>query len=536
MGLGKDTKLDIAQVSRVPFDNPSCENWAVFSDIALKRFSHPAFVLLPPEILSSMEFPAAAFGPSYSAPGRGLSMRSRKSMGVLRPGRRAVLSAGTAGLLSGGLLPPLMAGTDLSSSVSQVPGFGRAKRCLMLFMWGGPSQLDTFDPKPDAPKEVRGEFSPISTVTPGLQICEHFKNLAPLTDLVTVIRSLTHDDPAHLSSAHTALTGQLPPVNKSDAAPPSRNDSPQLGSLLSKFCAVPPGMPSSVMMPWKTFHPAAPGGVSPGQSGGWLGPAADPMLVTGDPSQPGWTVPALQLLDGLDTNRLDHRRELLKSIETQQRSLDQLATVSMESQQDEAFRLLSSSSVRNAFDLNAESPETRDRYGRNIHGQCVLMARRLLEHNVPYVCVNWHNDGRNFWDTHGDNFNRLKNDLIPPSDMALSALLTDLRDRGMLDDTLVVWVGEFGRRPQISAGNAGREHHPFCYSGLIAGAGIQGGAVYGASDEIARYPALNPINPRDLSATMLHAMGVPASVTLNDLTGRPHHLYGGSPVLGLFGS
>jgi uncharacterized protein (DUF1501 family) len=240
------------------------------------------------------------------------------------------------------------------------------------------------------------------------------------------------------------------------------------------------------------------------------------------------------LLDGLDTTRLEHRRTLLKSIETQQRSLEQLSTMAMESQQEEAFRLLSSASVRQAFDLNAESPETRDRYGRNIHGQCVLMARRLLEFGVPYVCVNWHNDGQNFWDTHGNNFNRLKNDLIPPADMALSAVLTDLRDRGMLDDTLVVWVGEFGRRPQITAANAGREHHPFCYSGLIAGAGIKGGAIYGASDEIAKYPSENPMNPRDLSSTMLHAMGVPVG-TLNDLTGRPHHLYGGSPALGLFG-
>ena len=460
---------------------------------------------------------------------------SGQSRGVMPLNRRAVLSAGSAGLLSGGLLPSLLAGSDSAAVASQVPGFGRAKRCLMLFMWGGPSQLDTFDPKPNAPKEVRGEFSAIPTATSGLQICEHFKKLAPLTDLVTVIRSLTHDDPAHLSSAHTALTGQLPPVNKSDDEPPSRNDSPQMGALLSKFREVPAGMPSSVMMPWKTFHPAAPGGVSPGQHGGWLGPSADPMLVTGDPSQPSWTVPALQLLDGLDTARLDHRRALLKSVESQQRSLEQLATIAMESQQEEAFRLLSSSTVRQAFDLNAESPETRDRYGRNIHGQCVLMARRLLEHGVPYVCVNWHNDGRNFWDTHGDNFNRLKNDLIPPADMALAAVLTDLRDRGMLEDTLVVWVGEFGRRPQITAANAGREHHPFCYNGLIAGAGIKGGSIYGASDEIAKFPAENPMNPRDLSATIMHAMGVPAGKTLNDLTGRPHHLYGGSPVLDLFG-
>jgi len=231
-------------------------------------------------------------------------------------------------------------------------------------------------------------------------------------------------------------------------------------------------------MPWKTFHPVAPGGVAPGQSAGWLGQVADPMLITGDPNQPGWSIPALQLLDGLDTLRLDYRRALLASIDRQQRAMEAAAMTGMMSQQEQAFRLLSSSDVQQAFDLNAEDAATRDRYGRNIHGQCVLMARRLLEHGVPFVSVNWHNDGRNFWDTHGNNFNRLKHDLIPPAAQALAAVLSDLFDRGMLEDTLVVWVGEFGRRPQITAANAGREHHPFCYSGLIAGGGIKRGSVY----------------------------------------------------------
>ncbi len=442
--------------------------------------------------------------------------------------RRAVLRAGSAGLL------PLKVAAAANETGSQVSGFGRAKRCLMLFMWGGPSQLDTFDMKPQAPLEVRGEFRPISTATPGLQICEHFRHLAPLTDLLTVIRSLSHDDPAHLSSAHTTLTGHLPPVNKSDDEPPGRNDSPHFGALISQFHGLPGGLPASVTMPWKTLHPAAPGGVAPGQTGGWLGSVSDPMLVTGDPSRADWTVPALELLDGLDTRRLDHRKALLSAIESRQTHLEQLSTVSMTQQQQEAFRLLSSSDVRGAFDLSQEPSGTRDRYGRNIHGQCVLLARRLLEHGVPFVSVNWHNDGQNFWDTHGNNFVRLKRDLIPPADQALAAVLTDLRDRGMLDDTLVVWVGEFGRRPQITAANAGREHHPFCYSGLIAGAGVQRGGVYGASDEIAKFPAENPVSPRDLGATIMHAMGIPSSMTLNDLTGRPHPLYGGSPVTSLF--
>ncbi len=403
-------------------------------------------------------------------------------------------------------------------------------------MWGGPSQLDTFDMKPDAPSEVRGEFQPVATCVPGLQICEHFRKLPALMDKVAVVRSLTHDDPAHLSSAHTILTGHLPPVNKSDAEPPSDRDTPHLGSMLQHFREAPESLPSFVTMPWMAYHPAAPGGEAPGQTGGWLGRGADPLLVTGDPSQPDWNVPALSLIDGVDTKRLDQRRQLLQSIQAQQHHLEQIAaTRSSMQQQSEAFSLLTSPKVRQAFDLTAEPDSTRDRYGRNIHGQCVLLGRRLLEHGVPMVSVNWHQDHKAFWDTHGNNFNRLKNDLIPPADDALSALLTDLHDRNMLDDTLVVWVGEFGRRPQITAANAGREHHPLCYSGLLAGAGIVGGSVYGRSDAQAFYPEEAPVSPHDFAATMLHSLGIPREATLPDQVGRPHRLYAGEPVLELFG-
>jgi uncharacterized protein (DUF1501 family) len=175
----------------------------------------------------------------------------------------------------------------------------------------------------------------------------------------------------------------------------------------------------------------------------------------------------------------------------------------------------------------------RDRYGRNIHGQCVLLARRLVEHGVPIVNVNWHNDGKSFWDTHGNNFNRLKNDLIPPADQALAALVADLSDRGLLEETIVAWVGEFGRRPQISKGS-GREHWPQCYSGLLAGAGIRGGAIYGASDSLAAYPARDPVTPQDYAATLMHALGIPRELTLEGPDGRPHHVYGGRPIEPLF--
>ncbi|MGD9855118.1 MAG: DUF1501 domain-containing protein, partial [Planctomycetaceae bacterium] len=424
-----------------------------------------------------------------------------------------------------------------ASAATTTTGGGRAKRCIFLFMWGGPSQLDTFDMKPEAPAEVRGEFDPIATPVPGLQICEHFRHLAPLMDKVAVVRSLTHDDPAHLSSAHTLLTGHLPPVNKSDAEPPSEKDTPHLGAMMSRLRPTGGGLPSFITMPWLAYHPSAPGGKAPGQHGGWLGRSYDPLLLEGDPNAAEWKVPALALSDGVTAHRLENRRQLLGVIERQQHLLEQSpAPADLDGQRQKAFGLLSSSEVRRAFDLNEEPGEVRERYGRNIHGQCVLLARRLVEHGVPFVSVNWHYDRKNFWDTHGNNFHRLRDDLIPPSDRALAALLTDLSQSGLLDETLVVWVGEFGRKPQIDRNNnAGRDHHPFCYSGLLAGGGIQGGAIYGRSDALADRPAENPVSPHDFAATILHAHGIDTAATLPDRGGRPHRLFGGRPITELFG-
>ena len=401
-------------------------------------------------------------------------------------------------------------------------------------MWGGPSQLDTFDMKPEGPPEIRGPFSPIPTVTPGLQICEHFRRTAAQTDKLAVIRSLTHDDPAHLSSAHTILTGHLPPVNKSDAEPASDKDTPHLGSVISRIRPPRGGLPSFVTMPWLASHPAAPGGDAPGQSGGWLGHRYDPFLVTGDPNAADWSVPSLSLIDGVTVDRFHHRRRLLSAIDDQQRRLADLATVrTMSGQQQQAFGLLTSPEVRTAFDLAAEPDAVRDRYGRNTHGQSVLLARRLSEQGVPFVSVNWHSDSNPFWDTHGQNFTKLQNNLIPPADQALAALLDDLDQRGLLDETIVAWIGEFGRSPKIN-GSAGREHHSFCYSGLLAGGGVRGGAVYGKSDRGASFPAENAVSPHDFTATLMHALGIPAVATLPDQTGRPHRLYGGTPITALF--
>jgi hypothetical protein len=442
--------------------------------------------------------------------------------------RRTVISAGF-GALGMGLLQRQAQGAEKS------PGFGKAKRCIFLFMWGGPSQLDTFDMKPGAPDTVRGPFKPVATKVPGLQICEHFREMPNLMDKVAVIRSLTHDDPAHLSSGHATVTGQWAPVLKSDKDPPSSKDSPHLGSLMTKLRPADKGLPSFVMLPWKAFHPSAPGGQAPGQHGGWLGSSYDPMLVGGDPNEAKWKVPALELQAGLTPALLSERFALLKQLDVERGALDaSLAKQRLTGQQEQAVSFLASSEVRDAFDLSQEPSSVRDRYGRNIHGQCVLLARRLIEKGVPIVNVNWHNDGQNFWDTHSNNFNRLKQDLIPPADRALAALLGDLGERGLLEDTIVAWVGEFGRRPQTTNGT-GREHWPYCYSGLLAGGGISGGAIYGSSDLHAGYPASDAVSPLDYMATIMHALGIPREATLAGPDGRPHSIYGGKPIEALFG-
>lgn len=450
--------------------------------------------------------------------------------------RRQVLHAGALSALGLGLsdfgsLLSSAGAAGLNSTSSGQLRSRPAKACIFLFMWGGPSQLETFDLKPDAPDEVRGDFKPTQTKVPGLHIAEHFQKLSKLMDKVSIVRSLSHSDPAHLSSGHATLTGNLAPVVKSDADPPSPKDSPHLGSLISKLKPADGGLPSFVHMPWKALHPAAPGGVAPGQHGGWLGASYDGMLLSGDPNHPDWKPQGLTLPANISLERLQSRVELMRRLGVQRRAFENAAqTAAFNDQQQQAFNMLSSNAVQSAFDITQEDDATRDRYGRNIHGQCVLMARRLVEHGVPLVSVNWHNDGRNFWDTHGDNFNRLKNDLIPPADAALSALLEDLDQRGMLEETIVVWVGEFGRKPQITANNAGREHWPFCYSGLIAGGGFKGGHVYGKSDRHAAYPAENPVSPQDFATTILHAMGIPTDLTLLDRENRPHHICTGKII------
>jgi uncharacterized protein (DUF1501 family) len=435
------------------------------------------------------------------------------------PSRRDLVRAGSLGVLGLGL------SSLLDSPARAAAPTRRAKSCILLFMWGGPSHLDTWDPKPDAPAEVRGEFKAIDTVTPGLRVGEHFPKLSTRTDRLAVVRSMTHRDVAHLSSVHHLMTGRLAPRPNSDADPPSRNDTPHVGSMLDHLRPLPPGVPGFVSLPWAVSHPAAPGGVAPGQHAGWLGAGYDPFLVSGDPNAPGFRLAGL----GEANRATDDRTQLLRALDKH------VPDAGYSAAQEKAFRLLSAADVQKAFDVGLESPKTRDRYGRTTHGQCCLMARRLVEAGVRLVCVNWPNDGQNFWDTHGDNFRQLKTRLMPAADAGFSALLDDLGERGLLDDTLVLWVGEFGRTPKIARANAGREHWARCYSAVLAGGGVTGGQVYGASDRIGSDPSEKPVSPADLTATDYHALGIDPETTVNDRLGRPLALTEGAPLKSLFG-
>jgi hypothetical protein len=413
-------------------------------------------------------------------------------------------------------------------------GFGRAKSCILIFLWGGPSQLDTWDPKPDAPEGIRGPFRAIPTSVPGISISEHFPLLAEQVHRLAIIRSMSHDDAAHLSTAHRILTGHLAPTPNSDAAGPSSRDWPHLGAVVSKLRPTAGALPSAVNMPWTVMHPAAPGGKAPGQDAGWLGKAYDPFHVEGDPSHSGFHVEGLGLPQGIPRERLAHRRALLEQVASAA-DLAGNGPQSWDGYQQRALDGLFSAEARGAFQIDREDPKLRDRYGRHIHGQCLLLARRLIEAGVGLVTVNWHNDGHFFWDTHGNNFNQLKGRLMPPADQGFAALLADLGARGLLDETLVVWVGEFGRTPRINKANSGREHWPHCYSAVLAGAGVRGGSVFGDSDRWAAYPASDPVSPEDLGATILHALGIDPATTVKDTLDRPLRINDGAPVLRLFG-
>ncbi len=418
-----------------------------------------------------------------------------------------------------------------------VGGFGRAKSCIVFFCWGGASQLETWDPKPDAPLEVRGTYRPVATATPGIHVGEYMPLLARQTERLAIVRSVHHREAGHRNAAYWNLTGHTPHTPGNDEAiMPSRRDWPSLGAMVARFRQPRQGFPGSVSLP----YPIADRGLVNGQDAGFLGLNRDPLIL-----HPG----AGQAYDGVSPptgsaslrlpGDMTHRRMAgWMQLGTSLGQTAAPAPVSFNHFRRMAADLLLRPEVSAAFDLEREPAKLRGAYGDHVCGQSALLARRLTEAGVPIVTVyagvgDLNGSAGDNWDTHGNNFNRLKDRLLPPLERASTALLDDLAARGRLDETLVIWLTEFGRTPKLNGGS-GRDHYPFCYSVAFAGGGIRGGQVYGRSDRQAAAPAQRPCGPADLHATVFHALGIAPDAHLTDAFGRPMALCDGKP-LPLFG-
>ena len=400
----------------------------------------------------------------------------------------------------------------------------RTKACILLFFLGAPPQHETWDPKPDAPPEIRGDLRPIQSSVPGILVGELMPKTAKLMNHIAVLRAVQTRDNAHSSSGYYMTTG-IPhaPQGVENAKPGAPNNWPSLGALVRRAWHGESKLPAAVTLPEQMAND---GNLTwPGQDAGFLGRSADPWLLNCDPSSSRFQIAGLGLPSEVPSQRFDARRTLLDQMGGQ-----------VDARMQQAFDLISSSAARQAFDLDAENPKLRDRYGRTRFGQSVLLARRLVEAGVALVRVNWTrvagalNAGH--WDTHSKNTAGLKQ-LMPIMDGAYSTLLEDLAERGLLDDTLVVWMAEFGRTPKIN-GAAGRDHWGNVFSVALAGGGVRGGMVHGSSDRIAGYPKEGRVLPEDLTATVFHALGIPPSSEIHDNLGRPLPITRGSAIRSIF--
>jgi hypothetical protein len=459
------------------------------------------------------------------------------------PSRRELLRVG--GLTALGLGLPDLMGEPAVGSMARADGFGNARSCILIYLFGGPSQIDLFDLKPDAPEQIRGEFRPIATATPGLDLCEHLPRLSRQSERFCLIRSMRHEHPRHGWGLYYMLTGRKHSRPDLDA-PPTPDDFPGPGALVSHLSPRPDGEPAAVTLPrWNRFNDL-PDSYA-GERGGFLGSAFDPWLLR--PASPGglqFEPDAIALPPGITPARLSSRRRLLTELDGHLGRLGSDGEV-RDQLVHRALALVGSTPVRRAFRVEEEPESVRERYGPHPFGQGLLLARRLVEAGTRLVQVNWHDDGSDvkspFWDTHKDNFNALRDRLVPPLDQSLSALLDDLASRGMLDETLVVVMGEFGRTPRVGQvvmnaatdGN-GRDHWPHAYSVVVAGGGVPGGTIYGKTDARAAEVVEDPVAPPDLQATILHLLGIDPSTPVVDRLGREHPASLGRPVLGLLGS
>jgi hypothetical protein len=446
--------------------------------------------------------------------------------------RREVLRAGSLGLLGLSL-----ADLQARGSVAAAPR-GRARACILLFLMGGPPQHSTWDPKPDAPAEIRGEFGPISTSVPGIHIGELLPRTARLAHKIAILRAVSSNDNAHSSSGYYMMTGQPhQPMNFENANPGPPNNYPNMGGILRRLKQGEGIMPAAMTLPHRIFN--TDGSVWPGQDAGFLGRNADPWLLTANPAAADFSLPGFNLPVDIPTARLEGRRSLLQQVN---RTLDDADRRQALRQFDhhtlQAFDLLRSPRSRQAFRLDQEPASTRERYGLSPFGQSVLLARRLVEAGVSLVQVNWYRGpdepaDNPCWDSHVHEAQRLRRVLLPPMDQAYAALLDDLDLRGMLQETLVVCLAEFGRTPRLNA-RAGRDHWGFVYSATLAGGGIRGGQVYGSSDKIGGMPREGRVPPQDLTATIFHALGYHPDTEIRDALGRPLPISRGEVIRQLF--
>ncbi len=451
--------------------------------------------------------------------------------------RRELLRVG--GLSLAGLsLPTLLQG---SASANQrrrpVRSFGQAKNCIILYLSGGPAQLDTFDPKPDAPDDIRGEFSTIATTVAGVRFSELVPHSARWMNKIGLVRTMNHTHNDHGRGSYWMFTGYMYPGSVPDVNSMSRADQPHMGSILAKLAPGEGPMFPFAIVPHRMD---VAGGRRAGQFAGSLGGRFDPMLTGGNPNDDNFRLDHLPLAPNEDIGVLRRRLSLTDQLSAQSQQLQELAvTQNIRENQGRALDVLSSDAVRRAVDLAAIPAAERTRYGRNLFGQSVLLGRRLLDAGARLVQCNWQRtQGSNgfAWDTHWNNFSAHRDDLVPPYDNAFNALMTDLDCTGKLDETLVVVAAEFGRSPKITRSNSGREHWPECYSVLFAGGGIRGGTVVGRSDKNAAYPAANPMTPADFTATIYHCLGLDPHSETRDQTGRPFLLSHGNPIAELVGT
>ncbi|MBV8232017.1 MAG: DUF1501 domain-containing protein, partial [Planctomycetaceae bacterium] len=455
--------------------------------------------------------------------------------------RRDFLRIGALGTIGLGL-PRLLRAEDRTGRGGA--SRARATSCILFYLQGGQSQLETFDMKPDAPEQVRGTFRPIATSVPGTHICEHLPRLARLADKYALIRSMTHRYATHNPAGYYTLSGTPPARDQFDIRR-SPDDHPNPGALAAKHRPGPIPVPPFVQISGPLVGDI--GIPMPGQAGGFLGASYDPFCVTLDPNEPNFGIDELSLPPDVSPQRLERRRRLLEVVQGELPRLNALPELDrMDDYYRRAFRLVTSPEARRAFDIGCEPPEVRDRYGRHTQGQSLLLARRLIEAGVRFVTVYWGgalNVPDSYWDTHTEGIPKQRDRLLPRFDQCLSALIEDLDRRGLLETTLVASLGEFGRTPrmgQVTGDNGtdqtGRDHWPHCYSVLLAGGGVAGGAVIGKSDRHAAQPVERPTAPEDLVATIYDALGLDWAAEVHDRLGRPLPVTRGRPLAELFRS